>query len=82
MDDRILFELDLLCGEEEQEGRRPSKATGQALKTAAAFCEIFTDVNIRVTLLVGGACTVGEGKVIGESMAETFRSFYDLKESN
>eukprot|EP00928_Gymnodinium_smaydae_P053280 TRINITY_DN3730_c0_g3_i1.p1 TRINITY_DN3730_c0_g3~~TRINITY_DN3730_c0_g3_i1.p1 ORF type:complete len:787 (-),score=178.75 TRINITY_DN3730_c0_g3_i1:124-2391(-) len=60
--------------------RRPFRCTGAALSVAIGLLEAtFPQSAARVMLLVGGACNVGPGMVVGEELAETIRSHLDLQ---
>eukprot|EP00928_Gymnodinium_smaydae_P045645 TRINITY_DN30397_c0_g3_i1.p1 TRINITY_DN30397_c0_g3~~TRINITY_DN30397_c0_g3_i1.p1 ORF type:complete len:758 (+),score=148.71 TRINITY_DN30397_c0_g3_i1:98-2371(+) len=60
--------------------RRPFRCTGAALSVAIGLIEAtFPQSAARVMLLVGGACNVGPGMVVGEELAETIRSHLDLQ---
>ena len=52
---------------------RAQRATGQAINVAISMNEI-SPIVARVVLLVGGACTVGKGMVIGQKYKEQMRS--------
>jgi protein transport protein SEC23 len=63
--------------------RRPFRCTGAALSVAIGLLEsTFPQSSCRVMLLVGGACNVGPGMVVGEELAETIRSHLDLAKDN
>jgi protein transport protein SEC23 len=63
--------------------RRPFRCTGAALSVAIGLLEsTFPQSSNRIMLLVGGACNVGPGMVVGEELAETIRSHLDLQKDN
>eukprot|EP00927_Polykrikos_kofoidii_P036774 TRINITY_DN3102_c0_g1_i9.p1 TRINITY_DN3102_c0_g1~~TRINITY_DN3102_c0_g1_i9.p1 ORF type:complete len:756 (-),score=139.69 TRINITY_DN3102_c0_g1_i9:88-2355(-) len=63
--------------------RRPFRCTGAALSIALGLLEVsYPQSSNRVMLLVGGACNVGPGMVVGEEMAETIRSHVDLQKGS
>lgn len=63
--------------------RRPFRCTGAALSVAIGLLEAtYPQSSNRVMLLVGGACNVGPGMVVGEELAETIRSHLDLQKDN
>jgi len=63
--------------------RRPFRCTGAALSIAVGLLEAtYPQSSCRIMLLVGGACNVGPGMVVGEELAETIRSHLDLQKDN
>jgi len=63
--------------------RRPFRCTGCALSVAIGLIEATCpQSSARVTLIVGGACNVGPGMVVGEELKETIRSHLDLQKDN
>uniref|UniRef100_A0A7S4RUH7 Protein transport protein SEC23 n=1 Tax=Alexandrium monilatum TaxID=311494 RepID=A0A7S4RUH7_9DINO len=59
---------------------RPYRCTGAALSVALGLVEAtFPQSSVRVMLVVGGACNVGPGMVVGEELKETIRSHLDLQ---
>ena len=66
-------------------GARPERCTGVALSVAQALLETtHAQRSGRIIAMLGGACTVGPGAVVGTSLEETIRSHTDLakNESN
>lgn len=63
--------------------RRPFRCTGAALSVAIGLLEAACNQSsARILLLVGGACNVGPGMVVGEELSETIRSHLDLQKDN
>jgi len=59
--------------------RRPLRATGVALSVAIALLEnTFPNTGARIMSFMGGPCTCGPGKVVGEELREPIRSHHDL----
>jgi protein transport protein SEC23 len=60
---------------------RPLRCTGTALQVASALLGSALPVGncqARILALIGGACTEGQGKVVGAELSEEIRSHKDL----
>jgi len=65
---------------EQAELHRPQRCTSTALSVATALLEATCSQSCaRVCLLVGGPCTTGPGRVVGEDLADHMRSHRDLE---
>jgi len=63
--------------------RRPFRCTGSALSVAVGLIEsTYPQSSARVVVVVGGACNMGPGAVVGEELKETIRSHLDLQRDN
>jgi len=59
--------------------RRAYRCTGSALSVALGLAEVTCpQSSVRISLIVGGACDIGAGMVVGEELSETIRSHLDL----
>ena len=64
-------------------GRRPLRCTGVALNIAVSLLETsFPGAGGRVLLFMGGPCTEGPGKVVGEELKTPIRSHKDIAKNN
>jgi protein transport protein SEC23 len=61
--------------------QREKRATGCAVQVAIGLLSEL-GINTRFSLLVGGPCTVGHGKVVDLPLKRTIRSYVDIIEGN
>lgn len=61
--------------------QREKRATGCAIQAAIGLIADL-GINTRFSLLVGGPCTVGQGKVVDLPLKRTIRSYVDIVEGN
>lgn len=57
---------------------RVLRATGTALNAASIVLESFGGVG-RLSAIIGGPCTFGQGKIVSEMLAENYRDHTDLE---
>jgi len=63
-----------------KQGNRPARCTGTALNIAISMLEMAGSANrgSRIINLMGGAVTVGPGKIVAEELQEKIRSHLDI----
>lgn len=63
---------------EVKSNQRTHRATGSAFEAASTILESLGSVG-RLTAIIGGPCTYGPGKIVGDLLSETYRSHSDLE---
>lgn len=63
---------------ETKSNMRPLRATGTAINVASVVLESFGGVG-RLTAIIGGPCTSGQGKVVSEQLSENYRDHTALE---
>lgn len=67
---------------EVKKDKRSLRCVGQGLLTALCCIESFGGFGGRIVSLLGGATTIGSGKIISDELAVTFRNHTDLLENS
>jgi len=65
------------------QGKRNLRSTGVALSIAIGLLETsFSNTGGRIMLFIGGPCTQGPGKVVGDELKFPIRSHHDIEKDN